>query len=221
MTVLETIQHGNVVIDISRDDYPEDPRAWPNLGTMVCWHRRYTLGDKHSFADPSAFRAEITGVNAVILPLFLYDHSGITMNTTGFSCPWDSGQVGFIYVTKDRACAEFGAERLTQKIRDKVVEILRAEVAAYDAFLTGDVFGFELYRRGGRGKRGVFLDSCWGIYGRDHCVEQAKAIAEQVQPAPTRGSRRRRLTNRDDKGATHADHPPHLRQGHADRAGLR
>ena len=27
----------------------------------------------------------------VILPLYLYDHSGITMNTTGFSCPWDSG----------------------------------------------------------------------------------------------------------------------------------
>ena len=29
----------------------------------------------------------------VILPLYLYDHSGITMNTCGFSCPWDSGQV--------------------------------------------------------------------------------------------------------------------------------
>ena len=35
----------------------------------------------------------------VILPLYLYDHSGITMNTCGFSCPWDSGQVGWIYAS--------------------------------------------------------------------------------------------------------------------------
>ena len=37
----------------------------------------------------------------VILSLYLYDHSGITMNTTGFSCPWDSGQVGWIYADAD------------------------------------------------------------------------------------------------------------------------
>ena len=39
----------------------------------------------------------------LMLPLYLYDHSGITMNTTGFSCPWDSGQVGWIYAFKEDA----------------------------------------------------------------------------------------------------------------------
>jgi len=37
----------------------------------------------------------------VILPLYLYDHGGITMNTGGFSCRWDSGQVGWIYASKE------------------------------------------------------------------------------------------------------------------------
>ena len=44
----------------------------------------------------------------VILPLYLYDHSGITMNTTGFSCPWDSGQVGWIYADADCIKKEYG-----------------------------------------------------------------------------------------------------------------
>ena len=44
----------------------------------------------------------------VALPLYLYDHSGITMNTSGFSCPWDSGQVGWIYCTKKRFREETG-----------------------------------------------------------------------------------------------------------------
>ena len=26
--------------------------------------------------------------NVVCLPLYLYDHGGITMNTTGFACSW-------------------------------------------------------------------------------------------------------------------------------------
>jgi hypothetical protein len=30
----------------------------------------------------------------IIKGLFLYDHSGITISTGRFSCPWDSGQVG-------------------------------------------------------------------------------------------------------------------------------
>lgn len=42
------------------------------------------------------------GEHAVVLPLYLYDHGGITMNTGGFSDPWDSGQVGFIFVSKEK-----------------------------------------------------------------------------------------------------------------------
>lgn len=36
----------------------------------------------------------------IFMPLFLYDHSGITMNTCGYSCRWDSGQVGYIYTDR-------------------------------------------------------------------------------------------------------------------------
>jgi hypothetical protein len=101
------------------DDHPENPREWDNLGTMVCSHRRYDLGDEQAkntelyssweewleneVLEPNGGEDEV-----VVLPLYLYDHSGITMNTSGFSCPWDSGQVGWIYCTKKRFREETG-----------------------------------------------------------------------------------------------------------------
>ena len=49
----------------------------------------------------------------ITLPLYLMDHSGLAMQTTSFNDPWDSGQVGWIYVSKEDALKEFGGEKMT------------------------------------------------------------------------------------------------------------
>ena len=69
----------------------------------------------------------------LMLPLYLYDHSGITMNTTGFSCPWDSGQVGWIYASKEDALREFGGKTFTAATRKKAEDRMRGEVEYYDS----------------------------------------------------------------------------------------
>ena len=46
--------------------------------------------------------------NVAILPLYLYDHSGLAMSTSDFGDRWDSGCVGFIYMDKDTAMKELG-----------------------------------------------------------------------------------------------------------------
>jgi len=113
-------------------DFAESPREWDNLGTMVCFHRRYDLGDKHTYNhnDYDSWEemenAIIKNENvAVILPLYLYDHSGITMNTTGFCCRWDSCQVGFIFISKQKALAEYGGKIVTKKLKDKLKELTK------------------------------------------------------------------------------------------------
>ena len=101
----------------------EDPREWDNLSTMVCWHRRYNLGDKHDFNDVHemledlAYQAGIKydeDINTpnlmtklapyyLIKPLYLYDHSGISMSTSDgypYNDRWDAGVVGFAYISK-------------------------------------------------------------------------------------------------------------------------
>lgn len=98
---------------IHLDEDAGNPREdFEEFTTMVYSHSRYILG------DTKASNIELYGnwndwlrgqvlnpnggpENVVYLPLFLYDHGGLAMNTTGFPCTWDSGQVGWIYATKD------------------------------------------------------------------------------------------------------------------------
>ena len=62
---------------IVHDTDPLNPRKeWDHAGTMVCFHKRYELGDKHDFPTPQAFRLwwEQYGTGGTLLPLYLYDH---------------------------------------------------------------------------------------------------------------------------------------------------
>ena len=152
---------------VQPDDILISPREVnDNFGTMVCFHRRYQLGDSHNYIDKDDFLREMylntvgndergmqryermvnmawsrhmTGDHPdpravddrmlrvisekyLMLPLYLYDHSGLALRTESFigkavHAEWDSGQVGWIYVSKEAALKEFGGEKMTGAIR--------------------------------------------------------------------------------------------------------
>jgi len=157
-------------IEIMRDDDPWNPREeQDNAGRMVCLHRRYTLGDAHELYTPEQMTAEVNTEQkrgGVVLPLFLYDHSGLTMNTTGFDCQWDSGQVGYIYMTANAIRFEYGVKRISAKTRARALNLLRAEVATYDAYLRGDVYGYTIQPPDGE------EESRFGFYGLEYMLEE-------------------------------------------------
>jgi hypothetical protein len=157
------------ILNIYHENYPQDPREWDNLGKMICTHKRYNLGDKHTFNFDNhdswdevekAIKREYN--IAVILPLFLYDHSGITMRTTSFNDRWDSGQVGFIIATKENVREQYSVKRISPKLAEKIKGYLINEVETYDQYLTGEVYRFEV-----TDLNGVELDSCGGFFGAD------------------------------------------------------
>ena len=180
MEIVKTFRKENYELEILQDESPESPREWDNLGTMICFHRRYNLGDKHNFSVEEG--EKMTKEKDIIsLPLYLYDHSGITMNTTGFSCRWDSGCVGFIYVTKEQVRKEYNVKRITKDIVDKVTKVLQGEVKTYDQYLTGDVYGYRISKvevcdKGCEHKEEV--DSCWGYYGMESVEEDGNIMLE-------------------------------------------
>lgn len=120
-------------------------------------------------------RERILAEHFVILPLYLYDHSGITISTGSFSCPWDSGQVGFIYVPICRLRQLWGdnfPEGHTAQSWGR--KILESEVDEYDAYLTGDVVGVIA-----EDEEGEEIDSCWGYFpdekgSHDYVVDEFK-----------------------------------------------
>lgn len=91
---------------------------------------------------------------AICLPLYLYDHSGITISHGAFSCKWDSGQVGWHYIAKAKLEDEFDGDEA------KAMKRLECEIKTYDDYLQGNVWGYVI-----ENEEGDDVDSCWGFYG--------------------------------------------------------
>lgn len=180
---METTEYKGYTIKIEQDEDPPDPRGWDNLGTMICIHSRYNhLGDNHDLKTNDFKSAEeikeyirLKLKGYIILPLYLYDHSGITMNTTGFICGWDSGLVGFIYITAKKMRHEYSAKRISKKLKERITRYLVNEVKVYDMYLTGDVWGYKDIKDP---DGNVLDDSCWGFFGTEDCIEEAKSIVD-------------------------------------------
>lgn len=162
-------------LEVIQDEYPDDPRNWSNVCTMVCWHRRYKLGDDHSFESPDEFMQhlyldvigkhwcdehesddwqdvykELQNTDLVLIKqINLYDHSGITISTSSgypYNDRWDSCCVGFIYVTKKTIFKECGG--ITEENwKDRADKYLEGEVKTYDQYLRSDVYGYTLTKK--------------------------------------------------------------------------
>lgn len=196
----ERIKYRGYTIKIMTDEDPQNPRtAWDNLGHMVCFHNRYNLGDeKHDFKEPEDFKEFLEAYQGkiVALPLFLYDHSGITIRTRSFSdidpgC-WDSGCVGYIYLTYPEIRKEYGWRVVNKARIKKIEEYLRAEVETYDDYLTGSVYGYQIIDPKGNE---VDDGSCWGYYGYDHKKSGLMDQAEDAVNCEIK-SRQKKLTSK-------------------------
>lgn len=181
-------------INIEQDTCDQSPREWDNLGVMYYRHPDYTLGDvevprsyyndnlqdtyyiddAESFAEWRKYEGDYI---AIMLPLAIYDHSGVTMwcgsKWSGVDAQWDCSDVGWIVVTKEQIRKEYNVKRISKKLLDKVEERLRGEVKTFDMYLTGDVYWYEVLD-----PEGNQVDSCGGYYGYDYCISEAKAAID-------------------------------------------
>ena len=177
---------------ISYDPDPENPREWDNVGTFVSFDRNSSGADE-THNDPSSYMIGMIEQHCVgfeqrmldkdeglslaallamvekyyiILPVYRYKHSGVVYNTTGFSCRWDSGQAGFIYVAKDKLRKEYDWKRITAARIAKAEERLAGEIKVFSQWANGSVYGFQLYYHDIEEEYtdGEEQDSCWGFY---------------------------------------------------------
>ena len=143
---------------IVHDLTASNPRDDENLGTMICFHNKYRMGDKHLLTVQSARKLE-SSKDVISLPIFMLDHSGVSISTQDFNDMWDSGKLGFIYVDRKKVREEYDVSRITPHIMACVVKSLSEEVKIYNAFLNDEVFGYITYIC-----EGDAMDSCWNFY---------------------------------------------------------
>jgi len=164
-------------VQVVPDQEPSNPREFDNLGTMLCYHSRYKLGDEKtdSMAKLTSEDSVFERLNSlegpfIYLPLYLMDHSGISMRTSDFGDYWDSGRVGLIYVS----LAKLKEEGLTQ---DEGRKCLQSEVETYDNYLRGDCYGYVVYNEDNEP-----VESCWGFLGdATYAMAEGSSVAESLQ----------------------------------------
>lgn len=181
MEAIKTIQQGNYIAKVHYDESPLNPRHFTNISHMVCFHKRYSLGDvntnEYKFEDYNSWgdmRGDIMRRENVrmIKPLFLYDHGNISISMNDFADPWDSGQIGFIYVTNEEA------EGISD---DKLVAMLVNEVDEYNAYLNGEVYMYTIYEEevcnmGCAHQQ--WIDGGSGYFDIDDCMSEALSQLE-------------------------------------------
>jgi hypothetical protein len=176
---------GNFIVRTYRDENPESPRTdRDNFGKMIIFSRSLT-GDKHDykFDDYNSWNEMKEDIIekenvGVILPLYKYEHGGITISTSPFSCTFDSGQVGWTFCTKEEMESNF-ITHSGQDNEERSEVILKGEVETFNQYLQGDIFGYKVFQVQTCDKGYTHeeeLDSCWGYYGEDECMTEGLSV---------------------------------------------
>ena len=177
MSSFKTIEHNNKIIEIHYDTDPQNPREYMNeLIKIYCFHKKYRLGDNHKYNSTdfnswAQFEEQLDRDFEIVAikPLYMYDHSGITISTTPFSCPWDSGQIGFVFITKQDLRKFYGKSRINKKLIEQAINQIDNYVKVYDQYLRGEVYGYIV-----KDKNGEETDSCFGYYDIENAIADAK-----------------------------------------------
>ena len=188
---VKVIEVDDKIVEIHYDEGANSPRVeWDNDDKFCCFHRRYTLpndtnykqGDFNSWEEMEEQIKKDYDV-LEILPIYMYDHSGITISTSHeypFNDRWDSGKIGFIFITKEDARKSHMVKRISKKVKEQVHKNLLANVAVYGEYLSGQVYGYIIKNK----ETDEELESCWGFYGMEDVEKEAESVAKCIVIPP-------------------------------------
>jgi hypothetical protein len=108
----------------------------------------------------------------LVIPFYAYIHGNVALSLETFygklpqgHAYFDSGRAGTVIVRRKKMLEEFGKKVFTKKLKEKAYKYAKSEIETYNQYFQGDVYGYVIDEDG---------DSCWGYYGVEDCIEQAK-----------------------------------------------
>jgi hypothetical protein len=175
-------------VNVSYDPFPDSPRNWDNLGTIYMEKmRNWNLGDyimpesytdeegeDWTISDEETFKAwfafETGKEPTVVLPIYVYEHSGIVLRTRQTT---PAGRIsGYIVATEDKLLAEYG--KVDAETIKTATERLSDEVDLYSKYVSGEVYYSEV-------KDGEeVVDSGGGYFDLDEAFGVGTATAERL-----------------------------------------
>jgi len=176
---IKSATHDNLQAEIH---YDTDP-CKPDTACTITYNSRsrYTLGntmaDEHEDED---IARKVRSGDYIGIPVFAYVHGSVAIqaaHTNPFHCQWDSGRSGWAYMTKAEVRSFFGVRRITKRVKEQALSLMRSCVEEYSAYLNGEVYGFIIRDT----STGEAVDSCWGYYGMDDVKSEAMLALKQME----------------------------------------
>lgn len=162
---------------VTYDEWSDSPRDWDNV-SLFTGIDKY-LPDEAGLARTENFMADVTdkyGDNVVLIPIYVYDHSGVSFSTGDPIRPgehvrsgrehgdrWDTSMAGFALVTEDNVRTNY--YQANEEEWMQAIERSKSEVETYGQWCNGDVYNARRIDPNGE----VFY-SCGGFYS----IEEAK-----------------------------------------------
>lgn len=128
--------------------------------------------------------------DVVILPVFVFEHSGTSISVSEFGDRWDSGQAGWIYATKENVketLINWGAKYkdkngnlvdvTEENWREAAIENLKEEIELYNMYLQDEVYGIIIEEYDTDNDGWEEKDSCWGYFSDKWGDELVKDVA--------------------------------------------
>lgn len=154
MEVIQEVSYNGGNIQIVRDPEPTSPKECGDDSVfLVAFHRSFSVKD-HGIKN--AEDIDVWRETHNILPLFAYIHGGVALSLGAFGCRWDSGQVGYVLVSKDMNDPESAAKTLVEE---------------WQRYLDGEVYGY-------RSSFEDDVDSCYGFHSIDDALEEGKRVID-------------------------------------------
>jgi hypothetical protein len=178
--IYEKFSHAGLDVEIFYDTDSEGPDSWEDDAMfLVGFNRREFWVQRKGFEletvrnllngckdEDGEVDDEAKAIEAkyYVFGLEAYIHSGVALYLSG-GCgvdrQWDVSQVGAVFIQKSEFKTEEGARLCAKSL-----------LKTWNDYLSGQVFGYIV-----KDTDGEHLDSCWGFYGTDHVIEEAKRAA--------------------------------------------
>ena len=165
-------------IRIYTDADPPNPlEDWSEMGTIL------SRGHRHGNFDPVGVEAAIAD-NPDAVPLSYFEHGSCLWLVAGelpaeCQCPWDCVALAGVWLPDAKtleSARNYGGQTRRHFMRKRAHEACDA----YTLWCNGEVYGYVVEQvtacEACKSETTTPLDSCWGFFGFDACLNEAEAV---------------------------------------------
>jgi len=163
MDIIKSYKKENTLFRICVDPCPERPEMY---GHIFHWHPRYDLGKR---IKPAETKKNLQTKDwAQFLNLYLFDHGELILSITPFNDQFDSGQVGYVGVTREEFNNHIRGDE-AQRSKGSIARV-QESLERFSMYLNGSVFYWtktvlKTCSECGHTSEGDIIHDCGGYYG--------------------------------------------------------